>query len=157
MDRKFLFANLHLPYDSILKKEDGILELTERVYANESDYQFILGDFNCTENSSVYRYLSGNSTLNGKEVKLWWTDLALVAEEQLGIKREMTLDLSTNPRWKDKRVIDISARFDMIFFDYTYPDGSPRLMDYQCFGKAIDEKSGYCASDHYGVLVDIEI
>jgi hypothetical protein len=58
-----------------------------------SDYRFILGDFNCSQTSSAQQYIKGYRSLNQTEVRPYWTDLALVAEEFLGIEREMTLEI----------------------------------------------------------------
>ena len=122
-----------------------------------SDYHFILGDFNCSEESSVLRYLGGNTSLNGTGVTAYWTDLALVAEELLEIKREMTLDIKKNPRWKGQSIIDNSSRVDCIFMHDCFPKAYPALKDFHYFGKAIGEKSGLCASDHYGVCADLQM
>lgn len=157
MGSLILLVNVHLPWDSVLAKEKCIMDVIKEISTAESDYQFILGDFNCSESSSVHEYLKGHRSLNGTEVKTYWTDLALVAEEFLGVKREMTLDLRKNPRWKGKSVTDNSSRVDCIFIHDCFPNPYPILKELKYFGKEISEKTGLCASDHYGVFIDIEM
>lgn len=117
----------------------------------------MLGDFNCSKTSSVYQYLSGYRSLNGTEVTPYWTDLACVADEVLGVKEEMALDLINNPRWKGKPITDISQRVDLIFVHDCYPRPYPSLVGFKYFGKAVDAESGLCASDHYGVCAELEM
>jgi len=157
MGKSILLANVHLPWESILAKEHCIVSIVRETSAVSSDYRFILGDFNSREDSSVIQYLRSNTTLNGTEVTAYWTDLALVAEELLGIKREMTLDIKKNPRWKGQSIVDNSSRVDCIFMHDCFPQAYPALRDFHYFGKAIGEKSGLCASDHYGVCADLQM
>lgn len=157
MDNLILIVNVHLPWDSILAKEECIVNIIKEISTISSDYRFILGDFNCSEESSVYQYLRGNRSLKGTEAYPYWTDLASVAEEFLGIKKEMTIDLINNPRWKGKPLTDNSSRVDCIFIHDCFPKPYPILKDLQYFGKAVDEISGLCASDHYGVYVELQM
>lgn len=152
---KLSIANLHLPYDRIKEREDEIIKVESDVLGVEADFSFILGDFNCSEHSSVYRFLSSDVTLNGHECHTYWIDLALVAEERHDIKREMTLDLMHNPRWKTGNVCDCSARVDLIFMHDCFPNDYPAMQAYRYFGKSVDEETGLSPSDHYGVMVDL--
>ncbi|QNO15946.1 endonuclease/exonuclease/phosphatase family protein [Alkalicella caledoniensis] len=157
MGSSILFVNVHLPWDSVIVKEECIVNIIKEISTIQSDYRFILGDFNCSDTSSVHQFLKGDRSLNGAEVTPYWTDLAYVAEEFLGIKRELTLDLSTNPRWKGQSLTDVSTRVDCIFIHDCFPKPYPKLKDLLYFGKEVDEKSGMCASDHYGVFIDIQM
>ena len=157
MGKTISLANLHLPYHSVLAKEACIVSTLKEISALSSDYQFILGDFNSNETSSVHQYLKAQISLYGTEVKAYWTDLAYVAEEFLGVKREMTLDLSNNPRWKGQSLTDNSSRVDCIFIHDCFPLAYPKLRDFRYFGKDIDENTGLCASDHYGVFAELEM
>lgn len=148
-------ADIHLPYDSTLQREQEIISVESNIQKLEADFRFILGDYNCSENSSVYRFLSSDTTLNGNECNTYWIDLALVAEERNNTNREMTLDLMKNPRWKSGNVCDCSARVDIIFMHECFPRDFPTLNEYIYFGKSIDEETELSPSDHYGVLVDL--
>lgn len=152
-----LLVNVHLPWDSVIAQEECIVSIVRELSAIEADYRFILGDFNCSETSSVHQYIKGLRSLNGTEVSHYWTDLAFVAEEFLGIRREMTLDLMNNPRWKGKPLTDNSSRVDSIFIHDCFPRPYPVLRALRYFGKEVSPKTGFCASDHYGVLVDLQM
>lgn len=157
MENSLLFVNVHLPWESVIAKEKCIVSIMKEISAISSDYRFILGDFNCSETSSVHQYLKGDRSLHNTEANPYWTDLALVAEEYLGIKKEVTLDLRNNPRWKGKSLTDISTRVDCIFIHDCFPKPYPTLNNFIYFGKEVNEKTGYSASDHYGVFVDIQM
>jgi endonuclease/exonuclease/phosphatase family metal-dependent hydrolase len=157
MGSSLLLVNVHLPWDSVIAQEECIVGIIKEISTISSDYRFILGDFNCSDTSSVQQYIKGHRSLNNTEVRHYWTDLSLVAEEFLGIKPEMTLDLSNNPRWKGKSITDNSARVDCIFIHDCFPYPYPSLIALSYFGKAVNEKTGYSASDHYGVFADLQM
>jgi endonuclease/exonuclease/phosphatase family metal-dependent hydrolase len=156
-DRSILLVNVHLPWHSVIAQEECIVNIIKQISTISSDYRFILGDFNCSETSSVQQYLKGYRSLNNTEVTHYWTDLAFVAEEFLGIQKEMTLDLKNNPRWKGKRITDHSERVDCIFIHDCFPEPYPSLKALRYFGKAVNQKTGFSASDHYGVFVDLQM
>ena len=155
-EKTYLVANLHLPWDSIIKKEKHIISILQEIKKINTDYAFLAGDFNCTEKSSVHNYLKGETTLNNTEVKPTWEDVAEIYAEISKKTPEVTLDIRNNPRWKGRNAAATSARFDRIYLRDTFPQPTPVLKDFYLFGKEIDIISGYCASDHYGILVDIE-
>jgi hypothetical protein len=152
---KLAIANLHLPYDSTLEREEEIVKVESTILGVEADFQFIIGDYNCSEHSSVYRFLTSDVALSGNECNIYWIDLAMVAEERFNIRREMTLDLMNNPRWKTGNVCDSSARVDLIFMHDCYPKDYPNMKVFNYFGKSIDDVTGLSPSDHYGVVVDL--
>ncbi len=155
--QSILLVNVHLPWDSVIAQEECIVSIIKEISPISSDYRFVLGDFNCSETSSVQQYIKGYRSLNATEVHHYWTDLALVAEEFLGVKKEMTLDLTNNPRWKGKPLTDNSSRVDCIFIHDCFPQPYPMLKALRYFGKEIDEKTGLSASDHYGVFADLHM
>lgn len=156
VESSILLISVHLPWDSVIAQEECIVNIFKGIPAISADYRFILGDFNCSETSSVHQYIKGYRSLNKTEVNPYWTDLALVAEEFLDTRREMTLDLGNNPRWKGKSITDISMRVDCVFIHDCFPNPYPALKRLSYFGKKIDERTGFCASDHYGVFVDLQ-
>ena len=152
---KLAIANVHLPYDSAIERETEIVKVESSVLSVDADFSFIIGDYNCSETSSVYRFLTSDMTLNGNECNTYWIDLAMVAEERYNIPREMTLDLMNNPRWKTGNVCDCSARVDLIFMHDCFPKDYPVMQAYTYFGKSVDDETGLSPSDHYGVVVDL--
>lgn len=115
------------------------------------------GDFNCSDSSSVNQYITGQTTLFNTEVTSFWDDLAEVYAEMTSTKPEYTLNLRTNPRWQGKDVAVTSGRLDRIYLRDAFPKPFPELKFFSLFVKEIDEKARYCASDHYGVVAEIEI
>ena len=75
---RFSATNVHLPWDSAIEKEKQIVAIDKFIHAQKDKVHFflLLGDFNCTLNSSVHRYLLGDQTLLVCESKPYWNDLA---------------------------------------------------------------------------------
>jgi endonuclease/exonuclease/phosphatase family metal-dependent hydrolase len=151
----YLITNVHLPSEKITPKEKAIVEIINEINNTETDYAFLVGDFNCSENSSVHNFIKGESTLLNSEAYPYWYDTAEVYSEITNTKLENTLDLRTNPRWKGKNVASTSGRLDRIYFRDSFPKPFPELKSFSLFGKDIDDKTGYCASDHYGIVAEI--
>ena len=154
-DNIFLAANVHLPWDSIIKKEKYILDIVKEIDKIECDYTFLMGDFNCSDNSSVHYFLTGEMSLHGSEAKPIFEDMAQVYSQLSNTIPENTLDLINNPRWKGKNTASQSERFDRIYLRDAFPKPFPALNSFCLFGKEIDKHSAYCSSDHYGVLTEI--
>lgn len=150
-----LFANMHLPWDSAIKREESIINIVNETTKIKCDYYFILGDFNCSENSSVQRFLLGESSLINAEANPYWYDLASAYAELSNTPLDPTLNFRENPRWKGKNSIETNQRFDRILMKNTYPNEFPKLEKVFVFGKDVS-KSGYCASDHYGVCAELK-
>lgn len=153
----YLIINVHLPSESIIHKEKYIVDINKESKNIESDYAFLVGDFNCSEFSSVHNFLIGERTLLKSDVGRYWYDTAEIYSDITNLKLEKTLNLRTNPRWKGKNVASTSSRVDRIYFRDTFPKPFPEFVSYNLFGKSVNEKSGYCASDHYGVVAEINI
>lgn len=153
----FLVVNVHLPWDSIIQKEQYIVDILKEIKGIDTDYAILAGDFNCLENSSVHHYLTGQRTLLNSEANPCWYDIAEVYADITNSKLENTLDLRNNPRWKGKNYTYTSSRLDRIYIRDAFPESPPLLKSFSLFGKNIDEKSEYCASDHYGVVAEIII
>ncbi len=154
---KMALVNVHYPYDSALAKEKGAIHSQDIALDQEVSFRFILGDFNCDDSSSVHHFLKGARSLHGAEAKPYWIDLGEVAEEHHGFTLVPTLDLKTNPRWKDDIATDTSARVDCIFLHDCFPGAYPVMTSYENFGKEVHRSTGLCSSDHYGIVVDLQL
>lgn len=148
-------VNLHLPWDSVIKREQQIRDLTVEVGQESVDYVLMAGDFNCSDMSDVQRFLMGDCLLGNVEANPRWYDLAVASADRTGVIPESTLEFSTNPRFKDN-TIESDVRVDRILLRNTYPIQFPRLNQYVVFGKKIYEDIELCASDHYGVVAELE-
>lgn len=155
--KTYLVVNLHLPSDNITQEEQFIIDILKDISGIYTDHAILAGDFNCSDKSSVHHFLTGQRTLFGYEANPPWYDLAEVHADITYSKPENTLDLRNNPRWKGKNYTYTSARLDRIYIRDAFPKTPPLLESLSLFGKDIDEESGYCSSDHYGVVVDIAL
>lgn len=149
-------ANVHLSWDSALKKEKEIINIVKNLDKIECDFSFIAGDFNCSPNSSVHRYLLGQQSLYNEESNPYWYDLAESYGDIKGIEPDVTIDFRTNPRWNGKNTIEVNQRCDCIFIRNPYPKDFPCLVCCDTFGKEIDFHTKLAASDHWGVLCDLD-
>lgn len=111
----FLIANVHLPWNSVMKKEQYIVDINNEIKKIDADYAFLTGDFNSSGASSVHHYLTGQRTLLNIEANPIWEDLGEVHAQRRNTKLEYTLNLINNPRWKGKNLPCSSERFDRIY------------------------------------------
>lgn len=147
--------NLHLPWDSIIAQENQIVLINEFIDAQKpsADYFILLGDFNCGIDSSVHRFLTGNCSLGNKEAKPCWLDVFSTFTCLHGMPLLPTLDCINNPRWKGKNTIYTPENFDRIYVMDNWQPFS--FEDANLFGTEINPVSKLCASDHYGVVVEL--
>jgi endonuclease/exonuclease/phosphatase family metal-dependent hydrolase len=137
------------------KKEQYIVDINNEIKLIEADYAFLAGDFNSSGTSSVHHYLTGQRTLLNTEANPIWEDLGEVHAQRTNSKLEYTVDLINNARWKGKNIPCSSERFDRIYIKGEFKKAPPILENFYLFGKKIDEDSGYCASDHFGVVAEL--
>lgn len=155
--KSLIVVNVHLPWDSVVKQENAIIEIMEKTRQMQADYMFILGDFNNSENSSIYRFLRNEQSLQGCEA--YFYDLAEAFAETTKTAILPTLNFRENPRWgvvEKKNTIEVSRRFDFIMLKNPYPADFPLLREYGIFGRDISKETGLAASDHYGVYAELK-
>ncbi|BCN30746.1 endonuclease/exonuclease/phosphatase family protein [Anaeromicropila herbilytica] len=148
-------VNLHLPWDSTISREKQIVSTISQLEKEKWDYTFMMGDFNCSDNSDVQRYLLGECTLYNSEVNPCFYDLADTYAEITNTKVESTLNFRENPRFQ-KNSIEKNQRFDRILLRNPYPVEFPVLNNCYVWGKQVYENIALAASDHYGILIDIK-
>lgn len=154
---KLSITNLHLLWDNAYIREKTITEIVECSESAPADYLFIMGDFNCSVNSSVHRFLKNEQSLF--ERSAYYFDLAEAYSEISQTLPGDTLDFRNNPRWNslnNNNTIELNQRFDRIMLKNSYPNKLPLLVRCSIFGTAIGKETGLCASDHYGVLAELE-
>lgn len=151
---RFSLTNVHLPWDSVGAREHQILAIDRHLHEQNADFHILLGDFNGDIGSSVDRYLVGDQTLHGCEANPCWNDLARAYAARVGEPVRATLDAVSNPRWTGRKSIYAPEVMDRIY-----------IMDHWCetvldsvkiFGTGISAENGYSASDHYGVVAEVE-
>lgn len=154
-EKRILVANVHLPWDSVAERERQIVEVIAAIDEKQYDYAYLAGDFNCSERADVQRFLTGECILRDRESKPCWYDLALSYAELTGTEAECTLNFRENPRFQNN-TIELNARFDRILLRNPYPCDFPVLKECSVFGQTVYEDIGLAASDHYGVVVEVE-
>lgn len=153
--KKLCIVNIHLPWDSPINREKQIIEINSYLEEGQFDYAILAGDFNCTETSDVNRFLLGECLLDGKESRYNWYDMALSYSQRIMSKPDFTLNFTTNPRFTNN-TIEINSRVDRIMLRNTYPMELPKLKNCHIFGQKIYDDTKLSASDHYGVLAEID-
>ena len=150
---RFSLTNVHLPWNSVAAREHQILAIDRHLKEQNADFHILLGDFNSDTGSSVDRYLLGDQTLHGCEANPPWNDLASAYAARIGEAVKPTLDTVNNPRWAGKKSIYAPEVMDRIYIrDHWY---GTELESVKLFGTAVSEKTGYAASDHYGVVAEV--
>lgn len=148
-------VNVHLPWDSVAQRERQIVDIITAINNKKYDHVYMAGDFNCTDTSDVHRFLTGECLIDHMEADPRWYDLASSYAELTNSKIEPTLNFRENPRFRHN-TIELNSRFDRILLRNTYPCEFPMLRKCSIFGKTIYKDINLSASDHYGVMVDME-
>lgn len=150
---RFSLTNVHLPWDSVGAREHQILAIDRHLHEQNADFHILLGDFNGDIGSSVDRYLCGEQTLHGCEANLPWNDLVSAYAARCGEAVKPTLDTVHNPRWAGKKSIYAPEVMDRIYLmDHWH---ETELESVKLFGTEVSTKTGYAASDHYGVVAEV--
>lgn len=150
-----LVANIHLPWDSVLKREKASIHLHDTLCDIPADFRLITGDFNSAEKSSVQQFLLGEASLLGKEAFPCWFDLAEGFACRRNTTADATLNFCKNPRWQSEETVEVNQRLDRILLQNPYPNPFPKLENVGIFGTEASPKTGFAPSDHYGVYADL--
>lgn len=148
-------VNLHLPWNSEIERERQIVNIISAIDSKDYDFVYMAGDFNCSASSDVARFLTGECILNHTEANPAWFDLAVSYAEAGHTVAEATLNFRENPRFRCN-TIEVNSRYDRILLRNTYPCAFPILKKCTVFGQTVYRKTKLAASDHYGVVVEIE-
>lgn len=154
-DKRIAVVNIHLPWDSVSRREEQIVDIVFAINKKHYDYVYLAGDFNCGDRSDVQRFLTGDCLLNDFESMPCWFDLALSYAELSATSAEYTLNFRDNPRFKHN-TIETNVRFDRILLRNPYPSDFPVLKNCSIFGKKVYSDISLAASDHYGLVVEVD-
>lgn len=155
--RRIQVFSIHLPWKSAFERERAIVALAGRAAETDADYTMFAGDFNCSEHSSVHRFLTGEQSLHGADA--YFFDLAEAYAAMTETVSEATLNVRKNPRWgviDPPDTIQTNQRFDRIYLQNPYPREFPVLKSCVLFGTAVSPVTRLAASDHYGVCAELE-
>jgi maltose 6'-phosphate phosphatase len=143
-------ANLHLDWESALRREVQIAGLTAWLERMPASRCLLAGDFNAAPESSVYRFLAGQESLLGRAVSPAWVDLAASYAAQTGSLPQPTLDFLANPRWAAEGSLEVPRRCDWLLYQQALELSWPRLLRAGVFGDLPP-----IPSDHNGVFADL--
>lgn len=148
-------THLHYRLDDGLAREQQVVAVDQAIkaIADESPsgrVQLLCGDFNATPEHDEIRYLRGLTTLAGGRTH-YQDAFARIHPGAPGLTWS-----SENELTRPLRSLDIDRRIDYIFVTTRRKDGRGTIRDARV---VLDERhpEGYCASDHYGVLADVQI
>ena len=156
-------THLHYRLDDGLAREHQVLAIDEALRAvrtTDSPPQILCGDFNATPDSDEMRFLRGLTTLGGRRTHFQDAWLRLHREPEPGEGPEQGLTWSSENRLtRPLRSLDIDRRIDYVYVTSRKQDGRGTV---HVSKVVLTEREGaadnaICASDHYGVLADIQV
>ncbi len=156
-------THLHYRLDDGLAREHQVLAIDEAIRAhrtNESPPQILCGDLNATPDSDEIRFLRGLTTLGGRRTHFQdaWLRLHREPERGEGWQHGITW-ASDNEFTRPLRSLDIDRRIDYIFVTSRKKDGRGTIHDCRVVmtKRDGDGPGAICASDHYGVMADVQV
>lgn len=157
-------THLHYRLDDGLAREHQVLAIDEAIRGlgrgNASAPQILCGDFNATADSDEIRFLRGLTTLGGRRTHFQDAWLRLHREPAAGDGPALGITWSSENRFtRPLRSLDLDRRIDYIHVTSRKKDGRATVVDCRV---VLTERDGLgadaiCASDHYGVLADVQI
>lgn len=137
----FGLTNVHLNWRSPVIRKAQVQAVREWIGEGER-YELLCGDFNDNPQSEIYRDLTAHR----------WIDVATC--DRGG--DEPTLDYVHNPYLKQDSLQKQPARYDWMLLRHDEED-VPFISNVGVFGKTSVTDADLLPSDHYGVLLDLDI
>ena len=156
-------THLHYRLDDGLAREHQVLAIDDALRAartNESAPQILCGDFNATPDSDEMRFLRGLTTLGGRRTHFQDAWLRLHREPDPGDGPAQGITWSSENQFtRPLRSLDIDRRIDYVYVTSRKKDGRGTV---HVSKVVLTEREGagegaICASDHYGVLADVQV
>lgn len=148
-------THLHYRLDDGLAREKQVVAIDEGIKALAVDehpgtVQLLCGDFNAPPDADEIRFLRGLTTLAGRRTH-YQDAFSRIHPGQDGFTWS-----SENAQTRPMRSLDIDRRIDYVFVSTRTRDGRGTVIDSRV---VLDQRDGggVCASDHYGVLADVQI
>ncbi|HVK76905.1 MAG TPA: endonuclease/exonuclease/phosphatase family protein [Kofleriaceae bacterium] len=160
----FHTTHLHYRLDDGVAREAQVVAIDDAIRAcgrgNDDPPQILCGDFNATADADEIRFLRGLTTLAGRRTHFQDAWLRRHPEPQPGDGPERGITWSSdNEHTRPLRSLDLDRRIDYVFVTTRKKDGRGTV--HAC-RVALTERDGdgadaICASDHYGVVADVQI
>ena len=153
-------THLHYRLDDGLAREHQVLAVDAAIRAfgrdNTSAPQILCGDMNATPDSDEMRFLRGLTTLGGRRTHFQDAWLRLHREPGPGDGPAEGITWSSeNGLTRPLRSLDIDRRIDYVYVTSRKKDGRATIHD--CRVVMTERDGDLCASDHYGVLADVQV
>ncbi|MDB4960015.1 MAG: Endonuclease/exonuclease/phosphatase [Myxococcales bacterium] len=157
-------THLHYRLDDGLAREHQVLAIDEAIRGfgrtNDSAPQILCGDFNATPDSDEMRFLRGLTTLGGRRTHFQDAWLRLHREPIPGEGPAEGITWSSENRFtRPLRSLDIDRRIDYVYATSRKKDGrgTVHVSKVVMTDREGDGEHQICASDHYGVLADVQV
>ncbi len=153
-------THLHYRLDDGVAREEQVLAIDRQLRDfgrdNTSPPQILCGDFNAPPDADEMRFLRGLTTLAGRRTHFQDAWLRLHREPGPGDGPAQGITWSSeNELTRPLRSLDIDRRIDYILATSRKKDGRATILD--CKVVLTDRDGGVCASDHYGVMAEIQV
>lgn len=153
-------THLHYRLDDGVAREQQVLAVDEAIRAcgrgNTDAPQILCGDMNATADSDEMRFLRGLTTLSGRRTHFQDAWLRHHREPGAGDGPAQGITWSSeNELTRPLRSLDIDRRIDYVYVTSRKRDGRGTIHD--CRVVLTERDGDICASDHYGVLADVQI
>jgi endonuclease/exonuclease/phosphatase family metal-dependent hydrolase len=155
-------THLHYRLDDGVAREHQVLVIDEAIRANGRDKadapQILCGDFNATPDSDEIRFLRGLHTLGNRRTHFQDAWLRLHREPGPGDGHAEGITWSSeNEMSRALRSLDIDRRIDYVFVTSRKKDGRGTVHDCRVVMTEREDPGSICATDHYGVLADVQV
>ncbi len=154
-------THLHYRLDDGVAREQQVLAVDAAIRELRTDTsppQILCGDMNATPDSDEMRFLRGLHTLGGRRTHFQDAWLRLHREPVPGEGPAEGITWSSeNAHTRPLRSLDLDRRIDYVFVTTRKKDGRGTVQDCRVVLTERDGDDDICASDHYGVLADVQV
>lgn len=157
-------THLHYRLDDGAARAAQVLAIDDAIRAcgrgNDDPPQLLCGDFNATPGSDELRFLRGLTSLGGRRTHFQDAWLRCHDEPPRGAGPAAGITWSAdNQHTRPLRSLDLDRRIDHVYVTTRKKDGRGTVLACEVVLTAREgEGAGaVCASDHYGVMADVQI
>ncbi len=156
-------THLHYRLDDGLAREQQVLAVDAAIRTLRTDTsppQILCGDMNATPDSDEMRFLRGLTTLAGRRTHFQDAWLRLHREPGPGATPAEGITWSSeNEHTRPLRSLDIDRRLDYVYVTSRKKDGRGTIhaCEVVLAEREGEGKDDICASDHYGVMADVQV
>lgn len=156
-------THLHYRLDDGVAREKQVLAIDSAIRDLRTDTsppQILCGDMNATPDSDEMRFLRGLTTLAGRRTHFQDAWLRLHREPSPGEGPAHGITWSSENRFtRPLRSLDIDRRIDYVYVTSRKKDGRGTIHGSRVVltDREGDGEDSICASDHYGVLADVQV